>query len=77
MRFFLKSEDITEIYCAGDLLEYPGYANEIIRILQQNKAKCVMGNNDVAYLEEMDCSDYTPEEDGSSKLLLKNDHRKS
>ena len=64
----LTKEDIAEIYCAGDLVEFPEAANEVIRLLQQNKVKCVMGNNDVAYLDQLYGSDYTQEEDGSSKL---------
>lgn len=64
----LAEENIIAIYCTGDLVEYPEAANEVIRLLQQNEVKCVMGNNDVAYLEQLDCLDYAPEGD-SSKLL--------
>jgi predicted phosphodiesterase len=64
----LAKESISDIYCTGDLVEYPEDANEVIRMLQQNKVKCVMGNNDLAYLEQLDCSDCATEEDGSSKL---------
>lgn len=66
----LAKENTADIYCTGDLVEYPEGVNEVICLLQyNNKVKCVMGNNDVAYLEQMDCSDYTPKGDGSSKLL--------
>lgn len=64
----LAKENIIDIYCTGDLVEFPEAANEVIRLLQQNKVKCVMGNNDVAYLEQLDCSDCTQEEDGSIEL---------
>lgn len=64
----LAKENITAIYCTGDLVEYPEEANEVIRLLQENKVKCVMGNNDVAYLDQLDCSDCAPEKDLSSKL---------
>jgi predicted phosphodiesterase len=64
----LAKENITAIYSTGDLVEFPEAANEVIRLIQQNEVKCVMGNNDVAYLEQLDCSDYAPEEEGSSKL---------
>jgi predicted phosphodiesterase len=60
----LAKENITGIYCTGDLVEFPEVANEVIHLLQQNKVKCVMGNNDVAYLDQLDCSDCAPEEDG-------------
>lgn len=62
----LAKENITDIYCTGDLVEFPEVANVVIRLLQQNKVKCVMGNNDVAYLEQLDCADSATEEDGSS-----------
>jgi predicted phosphodiesterase len=64
----LANEKITDIYCTGDLVEYPEAANEIIHLLQQNKVKCVMGNNDLAYLEQLDCADCVPEEEDSSKF---------
>lgn len=64
----LTKENIADIYCTGDLVEFPETANEVIRLLQQNKVKCLVGNNDVAYLEQLDCSDCAPEENGSSKL---------
>lgn len=47
----LTSENITEIYCTGDLVEYPEEANEVIDIIRRTKVKCVMGNNDEAYCE--------------------------
>lgn len=64
----LAGEDISTIYSTGDLVEFPEAANEVIRLLQQNKVKCVMGNNDVAYLEQLDCSDCAPEEKEDSIL---------
>ena len=64
----LAKENITDIYCTGDLVEFPKEANEVIRLLQQNKVKCVMGNNDVAYLEQLDCSDCDLEVNGTSQL---------
>ena len=47
----LASEKITEIYCTGDLVEYPDEANEVIDLIRRDKIKCVMGNNDEAYCE--------------------------
>ena len=64
----LGKGNIKDIYCTGDLVEFPEVANEVIQLLQQNKVKCIMGNNDVAYLDQLDCSDCAPEEDLSSKL---------
>ena len=64
----LDKENITAIYCTGDLVEFPEAANEVIRLLQQNKVQCVMGNNDVVYLELLDCSDCALKEDGSTEL---------
>jgi predicted phosphodiesterase len=66
----LAKENITAIYCTGDLVEFPEAANEVIYLLQQNKVKCVMGNNDVAYLDQLDCADCVLEEEGSTKLPL-------
>ena len=64
----LAKENITAIYCTGDLVEFPEAANEVILLLQDNKVKCVMGNNDVAYLEQLDCSDCAHVENGSFQL---------
>lgn len=64
----LAKENITDIYCTGDLVEFPEAANEIIGLLRKNKVQCVMGNNDVAYLEQLDCADSAPEEDGTSNF---------
>ena len=62
----LAGEDISDIYCTGDLVEYPEEANEVIELIRQNQIKCVMGNNDNAYLEQMDCSDCSDESQNDS-----------
>jgi predicted phosphodiesterase len=36
----LAKENITAIYCTGDLVEFPEAANEVIHLLQQNKVHC-------------------------------------
>jgi predicted phosphodiesterase len=64
----LDKENITDIYCTGDLVEFPEAANELICLLQQNKVKCVMGNNDDSYLEQLSYSDCDPEKDGLSEF---------
>lgn len=64
----LAKENITGIYCTGDLVEYPEAANEVIGLLRQSKVHCVMGNTDLAYLEQLDCSDSAPLANGSSKV---------
>jgi predicted phosphodiesterase len=53
----LVGEDISAIYCTGDLVEYPEEANGVISLIRQGQVKCVMGNNDSAYMDQLDCSD--------------------
>ena len=63
----LAGEDISAIYCTGDLVEYPEEANGVIDLIRQNHVKCVMGNNDDAYLEQLDCSDCPDESENDSE----------
>ncbi len=45
----LKSlNDCDEIYCAGDVVGYYPFPNEVVEILRDNDVKCVMGNHDYA-----------------------------
>lgn len=62
----LAGDDISAIYCTGDLVEYPEEANGVIDLIRKTKVKCVMGNNDDAYLEKLDCSDCPDESQDDS-----------
>ena len=56
----LAGEDISAIYCTGDLVEYLEKANAVVDLIRQSRVKCVMGNNDIAYLDQLDCSYCAP-----------------
>lgn len=47
----LAWQNITNIWCTGDLVEYPEEANEVIDLIRRNKVQCVLGNNDKAYCQ--------------------------
>lgn len=65
----LSRENISAIYCTGDLVEYPEEANEVIDLIRQNQVKCVLGNNDCAYLDQLDCSDCSGESQNDNRHL--------
>lgn len=48
----LKTQNVSEIYCTGDLVGYGANPNEVIDLLIQNQVKCLMGNHDFACLNQ-------------------------
>ncbi|MFZ5648037.1 MAG: metallophosphoesterase family protein [Bacillota bacterium] len=44
----IESRDITQVYCAGDLVGYGPRPDEVIDLIQKNKIPTVMGNYDDA-----------------------------
>lgn len=42
----IKSQNIDKILCAGDIVGYYPYPNEVIELLMQENAECVKGNHD-------------------------------
>lgn len=47
----LAWQNITNIWCTGDLVEYPEESNEVIDLIGRSKVQCVLGNNDKAYCQ--------------------------
>lgn len=41
---------VSSIYCAGDLVGYNPFPNEVIEIIRGKKVQCVLGNHDFAVL---------------------------
>lgn len=48
----IKTQNVTAIYCTGDLVGYGANPNEVIELLCQNKVRCLMGNHDYACLDQ-------------------------
>jgi predicted phosphodiesterase len=48
----IKNQSFDTIYCTGDLVGYAASPNEVIDLLRQNRAKCLMGNHDYACLNQ-------------------------
>lgn len=48
----IKTQNVTAIYCIGDLVGYGANPNEVIDLLKQNEVKCLMGNHDFACLNQ-------------------------
>ena len=48
----IKTQNVTTIYCIGDLVGYGANPNEVIDLLWRNSVKCLMGNHDYACLNE-------------------------
>lgn len=46
----LRQIDADEVYCLGDLVDYGAQPNEVIRLIRERGAKCIMGNHDWAAL---------------------------
>lgn len=42
----IKKHDVHEIYCAGDLVGYAPYPNEVIELIKSNNIPTVLGNYD-------------------------------
>jgi putative phosphoesterase len=47
----LNERGVTDILCSGDIVGYYGSPNEVIKLLEEEKVKCVRGNHDEAVLE--------------------------
>ena len=48
----IKTQNVSAIYCIGDLVGYGANPNEVIDLLQRNNVKCLIGNHDFACLNE-------------------------
>jgi predicted phosphodiesterase len=48
----IKTQNVTTIYCIGDLVGYGPNPNEVIEMLWRNNVKCLIGNHDFACLNE-------------------------
>lgn len=44
----IKKKQVDAVVCAGDLVGYCPYPNEVINLIRERKIKCVMGNYDDA-----------------------------
>ena len=42
--------DVDELLCAGDVVENCRFSNEVIELLRQRDARCVLGNHDLGLL---------------------------
>lgn len=47
----ISKENITEIYCLGDLVGYGANPNECVEIARKHSFKCIRGNHDSAALD--------------------------
>ena len=54
-----KLSNIDKIICAGDLVGYNAYPNEVIKIVQEKKIPCTLGNHDKAVVTQ-DTSWFNP-----------------
>lgn len=48
----IKTQNVSAIYCTGDLVGYGPNPNEVIDLLMRNNVKCLMGNHDFACLNQ-------------------------
>ena len=48
----IKTQNVSVIYCTGDLVGYGPNPNEVIDLLMRNNVKCLMGNHDFACLNQ-------------------------
>ncbi|MEM2925305.1 MAG: metallophosphoesterase family protein [Methanocellales archaeon] len=55
----LDNLKVDRVYCAGDIVGYYPYPNEVIRLLRRRKIKSVMGNHDCAVVNG-DTSRFNP-----------------
>ncbi len=53
----IKTQNVSAIYCIGDLVGYGANPNEVIDLLQRNNVKCLMGNHDYACLNQQSMDD--------------------
>ncbi len=50
----IKRNNISDIYCTGDLVGYGTRPNEVIKLMQENNVKTIMGNHDLEMLKIQD-----------------------
>ena len=53
----IKTQNVSAIYCIGDLVGYGPNPNEVIDLLMRNNVKCLMGNHDFACLNQQSMDD--------------------
>lgn len=53
----IKTQNVSAIYCTGDLVGYGPNPNEVIDLLMRNNVKCLMGNHDYACLNKQSMND--------------------
>ena len=56
----LDLEDVTAIYCVGDLVGYGPRPNEVLEFIKEREIRCVAGNHDWALLGKIDPSYFNP-----------------
>ncbi len=53
----IKTQNVSSVYCIGDLVGYGANPNEVIDLLRKNRVKCLMGNHDYACLNQQSMDD--------------------
>ncbi len=53
-------QNVSEVFCAGDLVGYGARPNEVIELVRERNITCVAGNHDWALLEKIDSSYFNP-----------------
>ena len=48
----LADRNVDQVLCAGDVVGYYPFPNEVISLLQEHNIRSIVGNHDVAVLDE-------------------------
>jgi diadenosine tetraphosphatase ApaH/serine/threonine PP2A family protein phosphatase len=56
----LELEEVTEVYCVGDVVGYGARPNEVVDFLRERGIRCVAGNHDWALLGKIDVQYFNP-----------------
>ncbi len=55
----LRHQGIDEVVCAGDLVNYGAFPDQVVEWVRQREVPCVVGNHDLAVGNDQDLADYT------------------
>lgn len=51
-RALARMGDVDELLCAGDMVEDYRFSNEVVELLRERGARCVLGNHDIGLLSD-------------------------
>jgi len=75
----IKSKDINQIYCLGDLVDFAPWGNETIELIRSRHIPCLLGNHDerIAFDQVIKPLSHQNEEETSARIKAINNSKKT